>query len=309
MSRGAPSASCVAGTGTEPPTDAPILLLINAMTNQTGGITVRTLGKLVRFRSDDSRWMHALRPLWDSLAVEPGSEPDWEIPTYEVKSKDQRHEIRAPGRQPISYYDPWLVLFWLRSAVLRHVIADARATLFLHAAVVARGASGLLLSGPGGVGKSTLTIELLRRGWTYSSDDLAPIKADRSDIARFPHPISIKNLPNHPGYETFWAPPQWMPRPTYGFLIPPSVFDVAKDDLQARCLVFPRFKRGVSMRLEPLTAAHAMTFAARNLAQGSRPTPMSLEMLRGLCSSVMAAQLTYGSTEDAVSLLEDFVTQ
>lgn len=58
----------------------------------------------------------------------------------------------------------------------------------LHAAAAARGGQAALFLGDSGAGKSVLSLELLSRGWTYLSDEFAPIDAAGRVIA-VPRPI------------------------------------------------------------------------------------------------------------------------
>lgn len=60
----------------------------------------------------------------------------------------------------------------------------------LHAAALSfRGRTALFL-GESGAGKSTLALELVRRGWTYLSDEFAPLCAGGQVIA-VPRPVSF----------------------------------------------------------------------------------------------------------------------
>jgi hypothetical protein len=69
-------------------------------------------------------------------------------------------------------------------AAARHAI--------LHAGVVAPpDGNCVLLAAPAGHGKSTLTLELARRGWTFFSDDFAPLDLSSGEIAPFPRAVGI----------------------------------------------------------------------------------------------------------------------
>lgn len=60
----------------------------------------------------------------------------------------------------------------------------------LHAGAVARDGRAVAIVGPSGWGKSTLTIELVRRGWSFLTDDFAPI--GRSGwVEPFPRRVGI----------------------------------------------------------------------------------------------------------------------
>jgi len=88
--------------------------------------------------------------------------------------------------------------------VIHHLDADLVIELqmrrpdlfFIHAAVLGRGRGAHLLAGPSGAGKSTTCWGLLqRRGFTYLSDELAPIDLERGVVLPFPRALHLKRMP------------------------------------------------------------------------------------------------------------------
>lgn len=63
---------------------------------------------------------------------------------------------------------------------------------FLHAAAVARDQRCLVISAPSGVGKSTLCWTLCHNGFSYMSDELAPIDLDSMQAYGYPHAVCLK---------------------------------------------------------------------------------------------------------------------
>jgi hypothetical protein len=63
--------------------------------------------------------------------------------------------------------------------------------LALHAAVVARDGAALVLPGPSGLGKSTLTGALLARGWTYVSDEALVLPWEGGDAVAYPRTLAL----------------------------------------------------------------------------------------------------------------------
>lgn len=62
----------------------------------------------------------------------------------------------------------------------------------LHAGAVAPpDGDCVLLAAPAGHGKSTLTLELARRGWTFFSDDFAPLDLSCGEVSPFPRAVGI----------------------------------------------------------------------------------------------------------------------
>jgi len=69
---------------------------------------------------------------------------------------------------------------------------------FLHAAAVALAGGVSVLAAPPGTGKSTMTLGLLERGFTYLSDELAPIDIRRRLVHHYAHAVGLKSPPPEP---------------------------------------------------------------------------------------------------------------
>lgn len=70
--------------------------------------------------------------------------------------------------------------------------------LFLHAAVLELDGRCLALCGPSGAGKSTTTFALLNHGFSYLSDELAPIDVARGVVHPYAHALCLKSAPPLP---------------------------------------------------------------------------------------------------------------
>lgn len=66
---------------------------------------------------------------------------------------------------------------------------------FLHAAALGYRDSAIVLVAPSGSGKSTMTWALLHHGFTYLSDELAPIDLDHLVVHPYGHALCLKNDP------------------------------------------------------------------------------------------------------------------
>ena len=64
--------------------------------------------------------------------------------------------------------------------------------LILHSAVVEYGGRALLLSGPPGAGKSTVSAALTLRGWRMLSDEVALIRPGTREVLPVPRPVALK---------------------------------------------------------------------------------------------------------------------
>ncbi len=80
------------------------------------------------------------------------------------------------------------VLQRTRHEVIQAHVDNRRELLWLHAGAVASEAGAVLLIGPTGSGKSSLTARLVETGWFYLSDDIAPLHPET--FAVHPYPLT-----------------------------------------------------------------------------------------------------------------------
>ena len=65
-------------------------------------------------------------------------------------------------------------------------------SLMLHGAAVSLGGAGVILAGPAFAGKSTLVVELMKRGALFMSDDAAPLDRTTGLLHPYPRAIGIR---------------------------------------------------------------------------------------------------------------------
>lgn len=70
--------------------------------------------------------------------------------------------------------------------------------LLLHAGVVERGGAAVILAGPPGIGKTTLVLELVARGFRLFSDDLCPVHLGSRSVHPFPRSVWVAPSPHPP---------------------------------------------------------------------------------------------------------------
>lgn len=74
-------------------------------------------------------------------------------------------------------------------------------TLFFHAAAVAIGGRGAVISGVKGSGKSTLSLALAARGHAFFADEIAVVRKRTRELAPFRRAVSIREGPQSPRVE------------------------------------------------------------------------------------------------------------
>jgi len=138
---------------------------------------------------------------------------------------------------------------------------------FVHAAAVSLADGVAVLAAPRGTRKSTLTVALLERGFTYLSDELAPIDIRGYLVHPYAHAINLKSTPPHP----LRLPPSTV---AIGrrFHVPAGLLPAVADEepLPLVALIFPERSSeppAKCLRIRPsLAAVHLLANALNALA-------------------------------------------
>lgn len=98
----------------------------------------------------------------------------------------------------------------LMGLLYERVLRPGRGRAVLHASVLARRDRAVLFFGPSGAGKSVLSTQLARRGWTYLSDEFAPID-ELGRVHPVPRPVTFlaSELPPQLWREISEGLPHW----------------------------------------------------------------------------------------------------
>jgi hypothetical protein len=183
--------------------------------------------------------------------------------------------------------------------------------LLLHAAVVERGATALLISGQPGAGKSTLTAALALRGWRLFSDEVAAIVPGSRHVLPLPRPLSLKNdsidLIRRFSKEAAIGPSTPGTRKgTVAHMRPPHE-SVARADEPAtpRWVVFPRFRAGASTEVRQISRAEALLRLGGESFNYSLLGTTGFETLADVVDDCLCFELTYGDLHESVTAVED----
>ena len=210
------------------------------------------------------------------------------------------HVLRGPEGSTHDH-DPWLTADRLRHAIVNEALAGAHDVVDLHSAAVERDGSALLLAGPSGAGKTTMTMEFVERGWSLLSDDVAPIRVEDHKVLPFPKPIGLRDVATWQRLESCWDPPGWPVRPRGSLQVPAHVLGAPQSDPQGvGAFVLLRLTRGGPTRFTEVSTARAL---AESGPFSRKMSSSSVSVLRRTLEQARCAQLEFGGAEAGAEML------
>lgn len=150
------------------------------------------------------------------------------------------------------------------------IAMQAHQYLLLHSAAVERAGRVLLLPAWPGSGKSTLCAALVSRGWRLFSDEFGLVRTDNGHLVPLPRPMPLKNR----SIEVIrdFAPDAGLGPSFHGTRkgtvahldVPVSSVRHAEVAAPPGWLVFPRYRQGAPLRLDPIDKPQAFIKLANN---------------------------------------------
>lgn len=187
--------------------------------------------------------------------------------------------------------------------------------LILHSAVVERGGHAVILPGVPGAGKSTLCAGLSLRGWRLLSDEVCVMRTPGIDLIPVPRPIGLKegSIGVIQAFEPTVVMGPLTPGTRKGTVahIQVDAESVAKGQVnaKARLIVFPSWKAGASLALEPYSKATTLLRVAQDAFNFSILGTDGFEALSKLVDASDCYTLTYSDMNEAIACLNELIAR
>ena len=178
-------------------------------------------------------------------------------------------------------------------AVLRGLVTDLECGVALHAGAVAADGKSILIAGPTGAGKSTLTAWLVQNGFDYLTDELTVLARDGTKSpAYFARPLTIRADAKHVLDEERFRDAR---RTVAGDkILFAGLKQVQGESPPVGLILFPRFQGGSDLRMSPLSGGPAALRLLENNLNGRNLDDGGLRTVADLAEQIPALSLVYG---------------
>lgn len=195
----------------------------------------------------------------------------------------------------------------LLTETLYQLVYDLEQGLAIHAAALVKEGAGILIPGPTGAGKSTLTAWLALKGWQYQTDELVVLHLPGGRLEAFTRPVCLKPsaVPVIQPLLTADALDQCLAGPE-GLLIPHRLLnaDFRPMSVVPRIILIPDYQRDVQPQLIPLSGART-GFKLMGCHVNARNLPgHGFAQVADLARDARTFRLTYGGFQGLAEVLD-----
>lgn len=203
----------------------------------------------------------------------------------------------------------WQLFRYLETQLDLFLAESVKEFLLLHAGVVSRNGAGIILPGPSGSGKSSLTLALVGLGYSYLSDEFAAVEPSTGEVHAFPKPISIKNtsvFPELASRKDLWSGPEENYEEAVWYIHPEDVVpNSVGRQAPIRYIIFPRYDASAPLTLQSISPSDAIKELINNSINFSSLGKGGLHILARLVREAECYTLLTNGIGPAVEVINE----
>ncbi len=224
-----------------------------------------------------------------------------------------RHRVRftVDGRKPHEDMPAAQALPVFEWGLNLVIALRSHSFLMLHSAVLERNGQALLLPAMPGHGKTTLCAGLSHRGWRTFSDEFGLIRPGSLEMIPVPRPMALKNesidIIRDFAPDAFIGPVTRNTRKGTVAHVKPTAESVARQNETAPVgmIVFPRWVKGASLTLQPISKAESFMLLATNAFNYELLAEAAFLTVRDLVNGADCYRLEYSGLDEATARLNE----
>lgn len=238
----------------------------------------------------------------------PGPREVGHLHTYSIRRTDGspvQIEVSLDGEVIDRFITTSAALAFLLWHLNRRAVAASSRFVLVHAGAVARRGPAIVLPAPMEAGKSTLVAGLLRAGFSYLTDEAAAIDPVNGRVTPYPKPVHLDygSWPLFPDLAPA-ADDRRQPLIRAQWHVPPGRFGARVSDTVALgAVVFPRYERGVTTALTPMSGADALVGLIANSFNFGLHGAQGLAGLASVLEGTRCFRLAVGDLDTACQAL------
>jgi HprK-related kinase A len=184
----------------------------------------------------------------------------------------------------------------------------------IHAAIVEKNCSAVILPAPPGSGKSTLTAALISRGWRLLSDELTLIDPATGFVVPIARPVGLKNesidlVRNFVPDAIIGPVARNKTKGTIAHLRPPSEsVERMSETAIPRWVIFPEYRRESAATLKPFPKPNAMLRLADSAFNYSQHGVRGFDTLSTIIDKCGCYEFSYSKLDDAIAQFDSLVS-
>lgn len=254
-----------------------------------GRVLISFQGKTVAASSNSAEVTEAIRRLFALMEATPGTAVTGEV---RIAQDGAQAVLLVDGKEVFRREDSFRLLRHLYREVVRKFILGNTDLVWIHAGCSALRDGAVILPGSWGRGKSTLVQQLCKNGWSFLSDDVAPIDPRTGMAIPFPGTPQIRERSE-----------RVLLRDEIGSLsksaVPIDPQRVGVGAVPVSGIVFPHFTPGAETRFEVVPPAQAVGELLENCLSFQNNTDITVAALCALVENLRAYRLVFSDPQDA----------